>query len=359
MMMNTSNGTSVCAACGKTGDNLKICTACKLVKYCNRDCQILHRQKHKKECRQRAAIQRAGDNNTSNSNIIEISKGISNVSISGGVSGSTTTADKKMNTSYEQNNNYEDIRKVAISDDELFKDPPPKEDCPICMQPMPFSNGVCGVGTVYQGCCGKTICCGCESAAHNEMNKGKLKRCCPFCRIPVPRSDKELLKMYHKRLNMNDAPAFDQLGSAYMEGDGLPRDLKKALELWNKAAELGSCKAHYNLSIASHIHEEDVEVDEDKAMHHCQLAAIGGHEIARHNLGASEASLGNMNRAMKHFMIAARCGHDDSLHNVGVGYKHGLVTKEDYASTLRAHKAIQDEMKSVQRTEASTFDDNE
>ena len=30
---------SVCANCGKEGDNLKSCAACKLVKYCSRDCQ--------------------------------------------------------------------------------------------------------------------------------------------------------------------------------------------------------------------------------------------------------------------------------------------------------------------------------
>ena len=46
---------SVCAACGKEGDSLKACTACKLVKYCNRDCQISHRKQHKKECKKRAA----------------------------------------------------------------------------------------------------------------------------------------------------------------------------------------------------------------------------------------------------------------------------------------------------------------
>ena len=47
-----------CANCGKgeecSGD-LKACTACKMVKYCNRDCQISHRSQHKKECKKRAA----------------------------------------------------------------------------------------------------------------------------------------------------------------------------------------------------------------------------------------------------------------------------------------------------------------
>ena len=44
-----------CAACGKGGDDLKGCTACKLVKYCNASCQRVHWPKHKKECKKRAA----------------------------------------------------------------------------------------------------------------------------------------------------------------------------------------------------------------------------------------------------------------------------------------------------------------
>ena len=31
-----------CASCGNTGDNLKTCTGCKLVKYCNVECQKQH-----------------------------------------------------------------------------------------------------------------------------------------------------------------------------------------------------------------------------------------------------------------------------------------------------------------------------
>ena len=54
-MMNRSNefqnGMSVCAACGKSGDNLKACTACHLVKYCNRECQSAHWKLHKKRCK--------------------------------------------------------------------------------------------------------------------------------------------------------------------------------------------------------------------------------------------------------------------------------------------------------------------
>src|SRR5210317_2234492 len=47
-----------CTCCGKPADDdikLKICTACKLVKYCSVECQKNHRSQHKKACKKRAA----------------------------------------------------------------------------------------------------------------------------------------------------------------------------------------------------------------------------------------------------------------------------------------------------------------
>ena len=53
---NTDTDIYTCASCGKEGgDSLKACTACKMVKYCNRECQVAHRPLHKKACKKRAA----------------------------------------------------------------------------------------------------------------------------------------------------------------------------------------------------------------------------------------------------------------------------------------------------------------
>ena len=51
-------------------------------------------------------------------------------------------------------------------------------------------------------------------------------------------------------------------------------------------------------------------------------------------------------------MIAANSGCHKSLKSVGEGYKEGLVTKDEYAKTLRACKDSIDEMKSEQRIKA-------
>jgi hypothetical protein len=70
-----------CAECGEDGGiSLKACKSCKSVKYCNSSCQRNHWPTHKKDCKQRAA---------------------------------------------------------ELRDEALFKDPPAKEDCPICFLPMP------------------------------------------------------------------------------------------------------------------------------------------------------------------------------------------------------------------------------
>jgi len=188
-------------------------------------------------------------------------------------------------------------------------------------------------------------------AANKEMRKGNMKSLCPFCRVPLSLNDKEDLKRLKKRMKLNDVGAFYTMGYLYSNGDcGLPKNKNKSFELMNQAAELGSSDAHYNLG-NWYSQGRHVVRDKNKATHHYMLAAIGGHELARFNLGTMEGNNRNHDKAMKHHMIAARCGFDESLATVGAGYKVGFVTKDDYASTLRAHKASQDEMKSEERTE--------
>ena len=296
---------SKCAACGKGGDNLKVCTSCEQVSYCNAKCRKAHRSKHKKECRQYTAEIR--DRNAL------IRARVDAIS--------------------------EKLCSIEITDEELFADPPPKEDCDICFIPMS------GLRTVYQPCCGKTLCNECMSAAQNEINKGNMKRCCSFCRVPLPKTINEKVERVKKRMALNDANAFYEISGWYYTGNcGLPQDLWKAFEMFNRGAELGSVGAHCLLANV-YQNGEGVEKDEEKAEHHLMLAATGGNDLARNMLGDAEVDRGNINRAMRHYMIAARCGWDNALKKVGEGYKAGYITKDEYAKTLRAHKHSRDAMK--------------
>ena len=127
-----------------------------------------------------------------------------------------------------------------------------------------------------------------------------------------------------------------------------------AFKYFTKAAALGEADAHFNLYIL-YRDGKGVEKNEKKKVYHLEEAAIGGHHIARHNLGVYEAENGRIDRAMKHFVISAKLGCDDSLENVKKGFRVGkkVVSKEDFEAALRGHQAAVDATKSQQRDLAS------
>ena len=89
-------------------------------------------------------------------------------------------------------------------------------------------------------------------------------------------------------------------------------EYEAALEFWKKAAALEHTEAHYHVS---GLYDQGLGVEKDakKCMIHLELAAIGGHVIARFNLGVKELKRRNMDRAVKQFIIAAHQGCDSSL----------------------------------------------
>ena len=227
--------TVICANCGKEGTNLNICNKCKAATYGNASCKKKHRSKHKQDCEKRVA--------------------------------------ELLEEELER-----ERRAAELHDLELFKQPPPKEDCPICMLPQPPLH----TGNKYRSCCGKMICSGCIHAVHIRDGGVSL---CPFCRTPAPTTDEDLIIQAKKRMEIGDAEAMHSLGSCYSDGRyGLPQDRAKALELWHQAAELGYTVSYYNIGVA-YDYGNGVGRDEKKATHYYELAAMGGDVNSRHNLG--------------------------------------------------------------------------
>ena len=283
---------SRCASCGKPENEqikLRKCTACHLVRYCGVKCQKEHRPKHKKECRKRAA---------------------------------------------------------ELRDELLFKQPESTHygNCQICCLPMPDDPKKSTMMT----CCSKTICNGCDLAnLKRQIEQQRQWKSCPFCRHPTPTSQGEAVRMVMKRVEANDLDALQQLGTIrFTEGD-----YRGAFEYLTKAATLGDAAAHYQLSCLYGL-GEGVEKDEKKELYHLEQAAIGGHPTARYNLGATEWNNGRYERAVKHYIIAANLGHDESLEKLKEFYEVGLVSKDEFASTLRTHHAAVDATKSPQREAA-------
>ena len=110
------------------------------------------------------------------------------------------------------------------------------------------------------------------------MEKGNIKRCCPFCRVPLHIETNLFIERCKKRMEVNDAEAICSVGDAYNRGgSGVPQNKKKSFELFLQAAKLGSTEAHCNIANA-YWFGEGVEKDAKRATHHFKLAAMGGHE---------------------------------------------------------------------------------
>jgi len=240
-----------------------------------------------------------------------------------------------------------------FSDEELFKQPPPKEDCPICFVLLPTLY----TGWRYKPCCGKVICSGCIYAPlyDNQGNKVDNKKC-PFCRVPTPYTNEEAMEREKKREEKDDPLAIGKQGMYYEQGrNGFPKDYTKALELYHRAANLGYANAYSSIGYA-YSNGQGVKVNKKRASHYFELSAMMGNETARHNLGSMEARTGNTDRALKHYMIAASAGDNDSLIQIQDLYSNGHATKDDYMKALQTYQTYLSEIKSSQRDEAAAFD---
>ncbi|EJK62366.1 hypothetical protein THAOC_17026 [Thalassiosira oceanica] len=219
------------------------------------------------------------------------------------------------------------------------------DDCPICQLPLPLD--------VHQSmskmCCMKRVCNGCILAA---VKRGM--RDCPFCRAPTPDASKALA-MIRKRVAAGDPVAIWFLGSQYFLGTyGLKKDTTRAVELYERAAELGVNEAHHNLGTLYAI-GADVEKDMAKAFRHYEAAAMGGDVHARHNLGCIEGEAGNCDLGLQHILISAKLGNEDSLNTVKKMFMNGHATKADYAAALRGYQNAIEEMSSPDRDEAKAL----
>jgi TPR repeat protein len=175
---------------------------------------------------------------------------------------------------------------------------------------------------------------------------------CPFCKAEIiDKTEGEKVEELKKRVEANDAGAIYMLGNYYYHcGQGIRQDQAKAIELYTRAADLGYCKAHFELG-----NHYDAEGNSKKERFHYEAAAMAGHEAARCNLGSIEGNSGNIKQAIRHFMIAASAGHYIAMNNLIIAFKQGLVSRNAMDSTLTAYNNSCAEMRSEARDKYISF----
>ena len=129
-----------------------------------------------------------------------------------------------------------------------------------------------------------------------------------------------------------DPAALFEIGKRYTDGVGYEKDLQKAAEWYERAANLGFAPAQY---IIGNFNEKGLGVEQNPvvAAQWYEQAARGGNIIAMHNLAVLTATPNalteqpNMNEAFKWFSNAADYGVRDSQVNAGIFHTKGLGTE--------------------------------
>ena len=114
---------------------------------------------------------------------------------------------------------------------------------------------------------------------------------CPFCRTPYAHDDADKLAMLQARVQKKDPDAISYLGERYFHGHlGLPKDIQKAVRLWEEAAELGSVDALFKLGVAYDHGDGGVQKDEAAAAEFTKRRPCEGMPRAGTTLAASKGT---------------------------------------------------------------------
>ena len=183
--------------------------------------------------------------------------------------------DLKMAASLELEARLDNLLATAqaeTADIDLFAPIPEREECPICMIPLPLREDE----TEFKICCGKNICIGCSYKQSMNDKKNRVpnhKKKCAFCRqLTHPKNKVKALK---KLMKKNNSDAFMHMAKRHIQGEDIFQSNTKALEMMIRAAELGNANA---FAMIGYYYLTGVAVTQNtsKALDYYEIAAKKG-----------------------------------------------------------------------------------
>lgn len=193
-----------------------------------------------------------------------------------------------------------------------------------------------------------------EFSTEDMFRAFEARTSCPFCREPAKfrGEEKEMLNQLKKRAEGGDPVAIKELGLRYYQGTfGLDRDLGKAMELFQRASDLGNAAA---FGFLARMYEFDtnelgIACNPEKVLKCLELGTEAGDIGSRHVLGLKEYERGNRAVAIRHWQICAAVGYKNSTNELIKCYQEGLVSKRELEESLRAKHDAWKEMQSEER----------
>jgi TPR repeat protein len=155
------------------------------------------------------------------------------------------------------------------------------------------------------------------------------------------------LEWYQKAADLDMTEAYYHVGVCYEIGMGTPPDLAKALQNFEKASQKGYAPADFKLAVIYLNGAEGVAQDLDRGMRHLNTAADSGLTVALKELGAlyyyGRLNVGkNLTKALEIFSKAAEGGDAESMKNLGAMIISGEGRATDKVEGLKWYVLAQE-----------------
>ena len=157
----------------------------------------------------------------------------------------------------------------------------------------------------------------------------------------VPKDLVKAAELYQKAADQGNAAARNNLGLLYQNGQGVPKDLRKAAELYQKAANQGNAAAQNNLGWL-YENGQGVPKDLKKAAELYQKAADQGNAAAQNNLGSlyenGQGVPKDSKKAAELYQKAADQGNAFAQNNLGLLYENGQGVPKDLGKAAELYQ---------------------
>ncbi|KAF9348716.1 hypothetical protein BGX26_012884 [Mortierella sp. AD094] len=153
----------------------------------------------------------------------------------------------------------------------------------------------------------------------------------------VPKDYKRAMELFLVAADLGHTEAQNQLGHMYRNGHGVKQDYHKAIEWYRKATDQGSADAQSNLA-SMYENGRGVTQDYSKAMELYKEAAYRGSAIAQHNLGlmydTGRGATKDYSKAADCYEMAADQGYARAQYDLGLMYEGGRGVAQDYSRAV-------------------------
>ena len=161
----------------------------------------------------------------------------------------------------------------------------------------------------------------------------------------IAQDKKKAIELFQRAADLGNADAMNKLGVYHYKGNGVLQDKKKSIELYQKAADMGNTDAMFNLAVC-YERGEGVSQDKKKAIELYQRASDMGNTDAMVNLGAcydkGNGVSQDKKKAFQLFQDAADMGNTDAMVNLGLHYNKGEGVSQDQKKAIELYRKASD-----------------